>query len=463
MPSAERLLMYGMLSATSLNNLAIRFGLPAIVFFMQREYGWAPAEVAGVLGSFFPGYIATQVPSGWFAQKFGGVGILTVNMVGNAALLCLIPAAAAAGRGYLRLCFCAMGLFQGPLIPAQGAIKAEWLRGLGAERAFALRVMGLGSKLAATVTGAAVPFIATRAGWRVVAYVYGGCTLCFAAAWHCLASNAPRSSSSAAAPPPNAGAEKEGAVAAGSAGAVAGRSRAQPAAATKAVAEWGVLRVRAAQATVWGHIADNFMIYMMNQMGPVIFTEVCGVSAGRLGGFLAIPPTVNSIGSFVVAGAEAVLLQRGLTPLRIQKMMTISGAVVQALSLVWFGRCRRAVPAVLAWCGVTVGHLLHGSGFFTNYEDVGGPDSAILWSVGNPLASLPGYVAPLLAAAIRSATGRYNHLFNLAASLQLSVAVFFGCCGSTTPARQLLAMQRQKSAAAAAAAAAAQGGEVKRT
>ena len=31
---------------------------------------------------------------------------------------------------------------------AQGAIKANWLKGIGAERPFALRIMGLGSKLA---------------------------------------------------------------------------------------------------------------------------------------------------------------------------------------------------------------------------------------------------------------------------------------------------------------------------
>ena len=47
---------------------------------MQLEYKWTPAQVAGIVGAFFPGYIATQVPSGWFAQKFGGKDILTVNM-----------------------------------------------------------------------------------------------------------------------------------------------------------------------------------------------------------------------------------------------------------------------------------------------------------------------------------------------------------------------------------------------
>ena len=439
MPTLERVTMYTMLSGQSCNNLAIRFGLPALIYFMQLEFAWSGAEAARILGAFFPGYILTQVPSGWFAQKYGGKGILTLNMVGNAALLCAVPAAAAAGQGFLMATFCAMGLFQGPLIPAQGAIKAEWLKGLGGERAFALRLMGLGTKVAATLTSWAVPFIATRLGWRAVAYVYGGCTAGFALLWHLLASNAPRSSLAA---PPGAQSklviDRDGRPVSPAKPAPDG-SQQKP---KQKVAEWGVLRVRAAQATVWGHIVDNFMTYMMNQMGPIIFTEVCGVSTAAMGAFLAIPPTLNCVGSFAIAGIEALMLKSGMTQLRIQKLMTTLGSIIEAVSLVAFGKCRTPVPATIAWCGVVVGHLLHGSGFFTNYEDVGGPDSAILWSVGNPLASLPGYLSPMIAAAIKAATGKYDMLFNIAAVGQLSIAVFFGLCGSCVPARNILARTR---------------------
>ena len=109
------------------------------------------------------------------------------------------------------------------------------------------------------------------------------------------------------------------------------------------------------------------------------------------------------------------------------------GALVEAVSLVSFGRCREAMRATICWCGVTVGHLLHGSGFFTNYEDVGGPDSAILWSVGNPLASVPGLIAPMLAASIKATTGKYNALFYLVAILQVSVGAVFAAFASVTP------------------------------
>ena len=51
----ERWTVYLLLSAQIMNNLAIRFGLPALIFFMQQEYRWSPAQLARVTGAFFPG------------------------------------------------------------------------------------------------------------------------------------------------------------------------------------------------------------------------------------------------------------------------------------------------------------------------------------------------------------------------------------------------------------------------
>ena len=51
----ERWTVYLLLSAQIMNNLAIRFGLPALIFFMQQEYRWGPTQLARVTGAFFPG------------------------------------------------------------------------------------------------------------------------------------------------------------------------------------------------------------------------------------------------------------------------------------------------------------------------------------------------------------------------------------------------------------------------
>ena len=187
------------------------------------------------------------------------------------------------------------------------------------------------------------------------------------------------------------------------------------------------------------------MTYTMNQMGPIWYTSVCSVPAERMGLFLSIPPTLNVLGSFVVGRIEKQLLLHGgenMSSLRIQKAMSVCGAVIEAAFMLAFGRCKSASFATVAWCGIVVGHLLHGSGFYTNYEDIGGPDAAILWACDNTLASLPGLVSPIVAAAILKRTGSYTLLFDLCAAMQISLACFFGSCASTTTARTLLNQRR---------------------
>ncbi len=187
----------------------------------------------------------TQIPAGWVANKFGGKDILTLNMAGNALLLCTLPTAARMGQGVLCAALSVMGAFQGPLIPAQGAIKAAWLKGLGADRPFVLRVMGLGSKIASTLTGLAVPALATtRWGWRLVPYVYGIATAGMAVAWHCLASNAPRSSTTTTAigSEPGSSADAE---------AAADDSRPPKEQPGTNSAEWGIMSLLPVQATMW--------------------------------------------------------------------------------------------------------------------------------------------------------------------------------------------------------------------
>ena len=47
-----------------------------------------------ILGAFFYGYICTQIPGGWLAEKFGGKLLFGIGVLGTAALTLLTPVAA---------------------------------------------------------------------------------------------------------------------------------------------------------------------------------------------------------------------------------------------------------------------------------------------------------------------------------------------------------------------------------
>src|SRR5712691_5059016 len=43
---------------------------------LMAEFGWDPAVTGTILSAFFVGYLLTQLPGGWLADRFGGKGII---------------------------------------------------------------------------------------------------------------------------------------------------------------------------------------------------------------------------------------------------------------------------------------------------------------------------------------------------------------------------------------------------
>lgn len=95
-----------------------------------------------------------------------------------------------------------LGMFQGSLIPAHQDLKRHWLP-VGAGRAVANRIIGIGLTLNSLLATSMTPFLASRFGWRSVFYQYSVGTLAFAMLWNFLAADAP------ATPPQEAAAASE--------------------------------------------------------------------------------------------------------------------------------------------------------------------------------------------------------------------------------------------------------------
>eukprot|EP01043_Picozoa_sp_COSAG02_P006725 COSAG02_NODE_194_length_29788_cov_20.044090_11_plen_435_part_00 len=431
MGSRRLKVVYTMLSAQLLCNFSIRYMLaPLASVFIAAEYGYSEAQKAALLGAFFPGYMATQFPAGILAQIVGGKGVLTANLLGHASMLLALPAAARRGHRWVWCCLCAIGLSQGPMGPAQQKLKTAWLPA-GPERAWGLQVINLGSKLAGPLTNSALPVVAATIGWQWVTTVIGAATAMFAVCWHRYASESPVAQLEA----PQSSATSGKAVAK-----------------TKAI-EWGVFRVWAVWSAFFMHLAENNSYYAIMQLSPQIFTNLLGVSPRNLGPYLAIAPAFNVGGAFVVASIEGALHKRKVPLLRIQKAMTVVAVSFEVVFLSLFAAVqlipawRSPIAATLACCGVMAGHVCHGSGVYTNYQDVGGEDSSIIVSVCNPLANIAGVAVPAGAAHFARTRGSVAPYFVLAAFGQAVAGVHFCFFASVRPARETVAQWRQASAA----------------
>lgn len=72
-----------------------------ICLLQASVYDWDSETQGWILGSFFYGYIVTQIPGGYLARKYGAKWLLGFGILGTVIFTLLTPVAADMGAGYL--------------------------------------------------------------------------------------------------------------------------------------------------------------------------------------------------------------------------------------------------------------------------------------------------------------------------------------------------------------------------
>lgn len=82
-------------------------------------------------------------------------------------------------------------------------------------------------------------------------------------------------------------------------------------------------------------------------------------------------------------------------------------------------------------------------GMWPNSLEVGGPDTAVLHSVGNTVGNTPGMLVAPVGLLLRRATGgAWVTQYAAVAALKLGAALWFHCTISVRPAREILYQKR---------------------
>ena len=154
----------------------------------SSKFHWDKYEQNLVLGSFFWGYILTELPGGRMAEIVGARKIFGGGMLLASALTLLTPLFCYWGLIPVVLLRGVLGFFLGATWPAIPPMAAKWIPPM--ERSKFIANM-MASSLGAAFTMPVCGFLIDRLGWASVFYLTGAVGFLWSVAWFFLVFDSP--------------------------------------------------------------------------------------------------------------------------------------------------------------------------------------------------------------------------------------------------------------------------------
>jgi len=340
---------------------------------------WDSTKQAIILGSFFYGYIVTQIPGGILAKRFGGKILYGIGGLCTSVFTLLTPLAARISWKCLVAVRIIEGLGEGVTFPAMNSLFSDWSPPSERSRHSTIAFGGaqLGTIVALPIGGLLCQYVS----WDSVFYVFGVLGIFWFALWMYLVSNSPATCRFIKSEEKDyiqwSLARERGSLTEGS---------------TPWCNIWTSPRV---WAIVIAHFAQNWSFYTLLTETPSFLKDILHFNI-KENGFLSALPYVLQWIIIITSGLVADYLRKNcLSTGMVRKLMSIVGFGMTALSLLGLAYvgCNKVLAIVLlvgatGFCGANF------SGFNCNHLDIAPQYAGILLGITNCVATIPGFAGP---------------------------------------------------------------------
>jgi ACS family sodium-dependent inorganic phosphate cotransporter len=347
---------------------------------------WSEPNQGLVLGSYFWGYLITQVPAGRLAEIYGGKWIFFVAIVINVVCTLLCPLCSKAGFEYLILMRILMGLGGGLTFPAMNVLVAEWAP--KQERSTMSSIIYGGTSLGTVLCIPTAGIIAGMLGWEAVFYIHGGVSAVWLICWAVFVSDDCKKH------PFISEAERTFILENH-----AKKEKKSEGPAPKLAVPWKEIFTSVPfWALMVSHTLNNFGWYMLLVELPSFMSAGLGFNIKENALLSAVPFLCNWIYSIVYSRVLDMIVQRGLITTTVARKISMGiASIVPALCLigVCLSGCNKG--AVVAF--MIVATLFYGSmfaGVFSNHVDIASNYAGVLMGITNMAATIPGFLVPAL-------------------------------------------------------------------
>lgn len=154
----------------------------------DTKFNWDTEQKNAVLGSFFWGYVLTELPGGRMAEIVGARKIFGGGMLMASILTVLTPAACYLNYYVILILRAVLGFFLGATWPAIPPMAASWIPPM--ERSKFIANM-MASSLGAALTMPVCGYLISTVGWASVFYVTGVVGIVWSVLWFVLIYDSP--------------------------------------------------------------------------------------------------------------------------------------------------------------------------------------------------------------------------------------------------------------------------------
>ena len=369
----------------------------------EREQGW-------LLGAFFYGYVATQIPGGRMAEKYGGKRLYGVGVLITAIFTLLTPLAANTSIYSLVLVRIIEGLGEGVTYPAMHAMLAVWVPPQERSRLAGLIYGGsqVGTVIALPISG----YLCDIWGWESVFYLFGSLGVFWYLFWWWLVYDSPSTH------PFIHPTEKRYIL--DSLGTLH-NSGPLP-------VPWRhILTSGPVWALVVTHVAQNYGFYTILTELPTYMASVLHFNIKSNAMISALPYLLMFLASIGSTQVADWALARGHERTRVRKVFNSLAIYLPAVFIVLAGYsgCDYVVTIVLLCLAVGCNGC-HYAGFMCVHIDIASNYAGTLLGITNCAANFMGFVAPNIAGNIVEGHSDVPHW-----RLVFFIAALVYCVGNT--------------------------------
>ncbi|XP_006769440.1 PREDICTED: vesicular glutamate transporter 3 [Myotis davidii] len=383
------------------------------------QFNWDPETVGFIHGSFFWGYIVTQIPGGFISNKFAANRVFGAAIFLTSTLNMFIPSAARVHYGCVMCVRILQGLVEGVTYPACHGMWSKWAPPLERSRLATTSFCGsyAGAVIAMPLAGVLVQYI----GWASVFYIYGMFGIIWYMFWLLQAYECP------AAHPTISQEERtyiETSIGEG----------ANVVSLSKFNTPWKKFFTSLpVYAIIVANFCRSWTFYLLLISQPAYFEEVFGFAISKVGLLSALPHMVMTI--IVPVGGQLADYLRSrqiLTTTAVRKIMNCGGFGMEAtlLLVVGFSHTKGVAISFLVLAVGFSGFAI--SGFNVNHLDIAPRYASILMGISNGVGTLSGMVCPLIVGAMTKHKTReeWQNVFLIAALVHYSGVIFYGVFAS---------------------------------